>query len=85
MQKGVKKTDELQAVGLVGSSLLDIGWRLLAVVLLFLLGGRWLDEKYGTDPLFVLVGLVLIVASFVLIVRAVLKNIPKSQGGMKNE
>ena len=85
MKKVVRKTDELAAVGQVGLALFDIGWRLLAVVLAGLLGGRYLDNKFGTDPLFALLGLVLIVVFFVLIVRQTLQNIPKSHGGLKND
>lgn len=85
MQKKAKKTNELEALGVVGGALLDIGWKLLAVVLIFLLGGQWLDKKFNSDPLFALVGLALIVVSFVLIVRKTLINIPKSQGGFRDE
>ncbi|RJP82704.1 MAG: AtpZ/AtpI family protein [Candidatus Zixiibacteriota bacterium] len=38
---------------------LALRWALTfaASVLLFVLGGRWLDEKLGTTPLFLLIGL----------------------------
>lgn len=72
-------------MGKFGGSLFDIGWRLAICVIGFLLLGRWLDNKFGTEPLFILIGLVLIVASFVLILRSALRQIPKSQGGLKND
>ena len=39
--------------------LLGVGWYVGISVLLGVLGGFWLDSKYGTKPLWVIVGLVL--------------------------
>ncbi len=75
--------NELDGLGYFGVSLLDIGWRLLFVVLFFLLGGRELDKYFGTDPWFGVIGFLLIIASFVLIVRRTLRRIPKEYGGLK--
>ena len=33
-----------------------IGIQLAAILLLFLFGGHWLDERYGSSPWFVLLG-----------------------------
>lgn len=85
MKKGDKKLDEVAGLGKFGGLLFDIGWQLAIVVFGFLLLGRWLDNKLGTDPLFVLIGLILIIISFVLILRRILKTLPRSQGGLKND
>ncbi len=36
-----------------------IGIQLAAILLLFLFGGHWLDERYGSSPWFVLLGTVI--------------------------
>jgi len=72
-------------MGKFGGTLLDIGWRLAITVVGFLLLGKWLDNKFNTKPLFVIIGFLLIIASFALIVRQMLQKIPKSQGGLKDE
>jgi|DewCreStandDraft_5_1066085.scaffolds.fasta_scaffold00216_13 F0F1-type ATP synthase assembly protein I len=36
--------------------LLGIGWYFATCVILGVLGGRWLDGRFGTSPLFALVG-----------------------------
>ncbi len=46
--------------------LIGVGWFIGISILLGVLGGLWLDSKFGTKPLFVMVGLVfgLIVAVY---------------------
>lgn len=36
--------------------LLGIGWYFAVCVVLGVLGGRWLDGRFGTSPLFALIG-----------------------------
>ncbi|MBI2761076.1 MAG: AtpZ/AtpI family protein [Chloroflexi bacterium] len=36
--------------------LLGIGWYFAICVVLGVLGGKWLDGRFGTDPLFTLIG-----------------------------
>ncbi len=79
------KPDALSAAGSYGYALFDIGWRLAVSVVVFLAGGSWLDKRFGTDPLFSVLGFLLIIFSFVVIVRRILQNIPRSQGGLKND
>lgn len=81
----MEKTNEVAALGKFGGALFDIGWQLAITVIGFLLLGKWLDNKFQSEPLFILIGLGLIIVSFVLILRRTLKQLPKSQGGMKNE
>jgi F0F1-type ATP synthase assembly protein I len=85
--KPTTKTEmnEVEGAGRFGGALIDIGWRLAATVIVFLWGGNWLDNRLGTKPLFTVIGFVLIIISFVLIVRQVLQKIPKSMGGLKND
>jgi len=37
--------------------LLGVGWYVAAALILGLLGGRWLDNRLGTSPLLLLIGL----------------------------
>lgn len=74
--------DEVKATGMFGSAMIDIGWKLLISMLIFLLGGKWLDGKFKTEPTFMIIGFVLFVASFALIVQQVLQKIPKEYGGL---
>lgn len=39
--------------------LIGVGWFIGISILLGVLGGLWLDNKFGTKPLFVIIGLVL--------------------------
>ncbi len=39
--------------------LLGIGWYFATCVILGVLGGRWLDGRFGTSPLFALIGTLL--------------------------
>lgn len=43
----------------LGLTFLGIGWFLGGIILGGILGGAWLDKKYGTEPLFSILGLVL--------------------------
>jgi len=50
----------LAALGLLG-----VGFYVSAVIILGVLAGRWLDDKFGSEPLWLVVGLVLgVVAAF---------------------
>lgn len=75
--------DEVSSVGRMGGALLDIGWRLAASVILFIAGGSWLDKRFGTQPVFTVIGFLLVIGSFVLIVRQILQKIPRDLGGLK--
>jgi F0F1-type ATP synthase assembly protein I len=47
-------------------SLLGVGFYIAASIILGTLGGRWLDGKFNTEPLWLVVGLILgIVVAFV--------------------
>ncbi len=39
--------------------LIGVGWYIGISILLGIFGGRWLDGKFDTEPLFMIVGLVL--------------------------
>ena len=47
-------------------NIIGIGWFIGLSILLGVLGGLWLDNKLGTQPLFILIGLLfgLIVAAY---------------------
>ena len=70
-----------QPLGYFGSTLLDIGWRLAAMVIGLLLLGDWLDERYKAKPVFILVALLLIIVGFVAIVRRAVNSLPAEYGG----
>ena len=38
---------------------IGIGWYMVISILFGLLGGRWLDNKLGTKPLFLIAGIIL--------------------------
>jgi len=38
---------------------LELGWFVGIAILLGILGGLWLDDKLGTRPLFIIIGLIL--------------------------
>ena len=38
---------------------LEVGWFIGLVILLGILGGLWLDNRLGTRPLFIIIGLIL--------------------------
>lgn len=40
-------------------ALLNLGWVFLATMGITVYGGMWLDERYGTAPLFILIGVFL--------------------------
>jgi nicotinamide riboside transporter PnuC len=80
-----ENVSEVAAAGRFGGALLDIGWRLAVAVVVFLWGGNALDEKLGTKPWFTALGFLLVIVSFVLIVRQVLQGIPRKLGGLKND
>jgi F0F1-type ATP synthase assembly protein I len=63
------------------SSYLDLGLRLMLSLLIGVVGGRWVDDKLGTSPLFLLLGLFIgIAAGFLTVYRAVF---PPQQHGPK--
>ncbi len=40
-------------------ALLNLGWVFVATMVLTVFGGLWLDERFGTAPLFILLGVLL--------------------------
>jgi len=54
------------------SGYLDLGMRLMLALLIGVVGGRWADDKLGTSPLFLLLGLFIgMTAGFLTVYRAV--------------
>ena len=50
--------------------------------MLGILGGRWLDNKFDTEPVLVIVGLIVgIVVAFYSVYRMILPNIKKQKNG----
>lgn len=80
-----KEMNEVEGAGRFGGALFDIGWRLAITVIIFLWGGNALDNRLETRPLFTAIGFLLIIVSFVLILRQVLQKIPRAYGGLKDE
>jgi uncharacterized membrane protein YfcA len=79
------QTDEVHSLGVFGSALFDLGWRLAITVVLFLWFGNWLDNRLSTKPFFSLLGFFLVVVAFVLLLKQILKKVPRSQGGLKDD
>ncbi len=56
--------------------LVGIGWYIGICIVLGLLGGLWLDGKFGTKPLLTVLGLVLgLILAFYGVYRMILPNI----------
>ena len=60
--------------------LVGVGWYIGACITLGVMGGLWLDSKFNTKPILVIVGLILgTVIAFYGVYRMVLPNISKKQ------
>ncbi|MFC2073015.1 AtpZ/AtpI family protein [Chloroflexota bacterium] len=60
--------------------LIGVGWFIGISILLGVLAGLWLDDRFDTKPLFVIVGLILgIIIAFYGVYRMILPNINKKQ------
>lgn len=60
--------------------LVGVGWYVGICIVLGVLGGLWLDNKFNTRPILVIVGLILgVVTAFYGVYRMVLPNINKKQ------
>ncbi|MBU1348492.1 AtpZ/AtpI family protein [Patescibacteria group bacterium] len=65
-ETGEGKTNVWMALGIVW----DIGIAVAVPTVVSALGGRWLDTRFGTSPLFLILGLfVALVVSGILVVR----------------
>ncbi len=65
--------------------LVGVGWYVGSCIVLGVLGGLWLDNKFGTRPLFVIVGLILgVFVAFYGVYRMIVPNINKRQNKGKN-
>ena len=60
--------------------LAGVGWYIGISIVLGVLAGLWLDNKFNTKPLLVIVGLILgVIVAFYGVYRMVLPNISKKQ------
>ena len=60
--------------------LIGMGWYVGICIVLGVLGGLWLDNKFNTRPILVIVGLLLgVVIAFYGVYRMILPNINKKQ------
>lgn len=58
--------------------LIGVGWYVGSCIVLGVLGGLWLDGKFDTSPVLVIVGLILgVVIAFYGVYRMILPNIDK--------
>lgn len=65
--------------------LVGMGWYVGICIVLGVLGGLWLDNKFNTRPILVIVGLILgIVIAFYGVYRMILPNINKKQNKGKS-
>ena len=69
----------------VALRLVGVGWYVGLCIILGVVGGLWLDDRFNTGPILVIVGLVLGVAiAFYGVYRMVLPNINKKQNKKEN-
>jgi len=65
--------------------LVGVGWYIGICIVLGVLGGLWLDDKFDTTPILVIVGLILgIIIAMYGVYRMVLPNISKEQDKEKS-
>ena len=62
-----------------------MGWYVGICIVLGVVGGLWLDDKFNIAPILVIVGLILgVVVAFYGVYRMILPNISKRQNKGKN-
>ncbi len=62
-----------------------MGWYIGVCIVLGVVGGLWLDNKFNTQPILVIVGLILgVIVAFYGVYRMVLPNISKKQNKGKS-
>ena len=60
--------------------LIGVGWYVGGCIVLGVLGGLWLDNKWDTKPILMIVGLILgIIVAFYGVYRMILPNINKRE------
>jgi len=60
--------------------LVGVGWYVGICIVLGVLGGLWLDNKFNTEPILVIVGLIFgVIIAFYGVYRMILPNISKKQ------
>jgi len=64
----------------VAAGFSGIGFYIAGCIILGILGGRWLDDKLSTDPLWFIIGLVLGFATAALGVYSMLRPLLKNGG-----
>ncbi len=65
--------------------LIGVGWYVGICIVLGVVGGRWLDGKFNTEPILVIVGLILgVIIAFYGVYRMILPNINKKQNKGKS-
>lgn len=64
---------------------MGVGWYIGICIVLGVLGGLWLDNKFNTKPVLVIVGLLLgVVVAFYGVYRMILPNINDKRGDKDN-
>ena len=59
-----------------------MGWFIGICIILGVVGGLWIDNKFNTSPVLVIVGLILgVIIAFYGVYRMILPNINKRQNG----
>lgn len=66
------------------TSALDMGWQLAVAVLLPVLAGSFIDQRFGSSPIWTLLGLLIAVICSVAIVRKTIKNVNIKQSTVKD-
>jgi len=60
--------------------LIGVGWYVGGCIVLGVFGGLWLDNKFNTQPILVIVGLILgVIVAFYGVYRMILPNISKKR------
>ena len=66
--------------------LLAMGWYIALCIVLGILGGIWLDERFQTAPIFLLAGLALgLISAFYGMMRMLMQATGRDDGGNSRE
>jgi len=83
IKKNTTNSDELKSKE-IALMALQIGFTVAFTTILFVLGGRWLDGKFQTAPIFILSGIVLaLIVSFYLVWQIVKPLQEKAKKGFE--
>jgi F0F1-type ATP synthase assembly protein I len=74
-----KELDELGKAYRASNSLVGFGFQIAGAFMLFVGGGYWLDGKFATSPLFILIGVVFALTAMGTLIWKLLRELDKKK------